>query len=83
MLKKWRASEDQSKVPGALLTDLSNALDCLDHNLIIAKLNVYDISFPTLRLLHDYLSNRKQRTMINNSYSDWLEVVFGVPQGSI
>ena len=33
--------------------------------------------------MHDYLLNRKQRTRINNSYSTWVEIVFGVPQGSI
>ena len=31
----------------------------------------------------DYLSNRYQRVTINNSYSDPLPVVSGVPQGSI
>ena len=68
---------------GALLTDFSKAFDCLNHDLLIAKLNVYSFSLPALRLIHDYLSNRKQRTRINNSHSTWLEIVFGVPQGSI
>ena len=49
----------------------------------IAKLNAYGFSLQALRLIHDYLSNRKQRTRINNSYSAWMEIVFGVPQGSI
>ena len=67
----------------ALLTDLSKAFDCLNHDLLIAKLNTYSFSFPALRLIHDYLLNRKQRTRINNSYSTWVEIVLGVPQGSI
>ena len=29
------------------------------------------------------MSNRKQRTRINESYSSWEEILFGVPQGSI
>ena len=28
------------------------------------------------------MSNRKQRTKINSSYSSWHEIIFGVPQGS-
>ena len=68
---------------GALLTDLSKAFDCLNHDLLIAKLNAYDFSLHALRLIHKYLLNRKQRTRINNSYNTWMEVVFGVPQGSI
>ena len=34
-------------------------------------------------MIHDYLSNRKQRIRVNNSYSEWLAVMFGVQQGSI
>ena len=68
---------------GALLTDLSKAFDCLDYELLIAKLNAYGFSLPALKLVHDYLSNRKQRTKVNRTYSSWLETVFGVPQGSI
>ena len=29
------------------------------------------------------MSDRKQRTRVNNSYSTWFEILFGVPQGSI
>ena len=68
---------------GALLADLSKAFDCLDHELMIVKLNAYDFSLPVLKLVHDYLSNRKQRINVNRTYSSWLETVFGVPQGSI
>ena len=68
---------------GALLADLSKAFGCLNHDFLIAKLNAYGFSLPALRLIHGYLSNRKQRTRINNSYSTWMEIVFGVPQGSI
>ena len=66
-----------------MLTDRSKAFDCLDHELLIAKLNAYGFSLPALRLINDYLSNRRQRTRIGNSFSDWFEVILGVPQGSI
>ena len=83
LLEKWKRFVDRGKVFGALLTDLSKAFDCLNHDLLIAKLKAYGFSLPALRLIHDYLLNRKQRTGINNSYSTWVEIVFGVPQGSI
>ena len=83
MLEKWKRSVDYSKIFGALLTDLSKAFDCLDHELLIAKLNVYGFSLTALKLVHNYLSNRKQRTKINSTYSSLLEIIFGVPQGSI
>ena len=36
-----------------------------------------------LKLIHSYLSDRKHRTKINNSFSHWAEIKSGVPQGSI
>ena len=83
LLEKWKPSIDRGKVFVASLTDLSKVFDCLNHDPLIAKLNAYSFSLPALRLIHDYLLNRKQRTRINNSYSTWVEIVFGVPQGSI
>ena len=83
MLEKWKRFVDSVKAFGALLADLSKAFDCLDHEFLIAKLNVYGFSLPALRLIHDYLSHKKQRTRVNNSYSKWLAVMFRVPQSSI
>ena len=68
---------------GKLLTDLSKAFDCFSHDLLIAKLNAYGFSIAALRLVQNYLSNRKQRTKINSDFSSWEEILFGVPQGSI
>ena len=82
-LEKWKSPVDGGKVFGALLIELSKAFDCLNHELLIAKLNAYGFSLPALRLINDYLSNRKQRTRIGNSFSDWCEIIIGVPQGSI
>ena len=71
------------KVFGALLTDLSKACDCLDHQLLIVKLNAYGFSLPASRLINDYLYNMRQRTKIGNSFSDWFKVIIRVRQGLI
>ena len=68
---------------GRLLTDQLKTFVYLSHDLLIAKLNAYGFSVAALRLVLDYLSNRKQRTKINSDFSSWEEVLFGVPQGSI
>ena len=83
LLEKWKRVVDSGQMFGALLTNLSKTFDCLDHELLIVKLNAYGFSLPALKLVHDYLSNGKQRTKVNRTYSSWLEIVFGVPQGSI
>ena len=62
--------------------DLSKAYDCVPHDLLIAKLHTYGKSMQSLKLLYRYLTNRKQRVKVNNSFSDWFEIIVGVPQGS-
>ena len=34
-------------------------------------------------MLFSYLKNRKQRVRLNNTYSEWIDILFGVPEGSI
>ena len=60
---------DYGGVFGALLTNLSKAFDCIPHDLIIAKLEAYDFHMNALKLVYDYLSNRKQRVKINEAFS--------------
>ena len=62
---------------------LSKAYDGLPHDLLVAKFEVYGIDKHGLNLIHKYLSNRKQRAKISSSYSDWYDIVIGVPQDSI
>ena len=83
MLEKWKKALDNGKYVGAVLTDLSKAFDCLNHQLLIAKLEAYGFSCKSLAFIHNYLTNRHQRTKINSSYSSWREIKIGVPQGSI
>ena len=63
--------------------DLSKEFDCLPHDLLIAKLNAHGFGAHSLRLIANYLSNRKQRVKIGTTYSRWLETKTGVPQGSM
>ena len=55
--------------------DFSKAYDCLPHHLLVAKFEAYGIDNTGLNLIHNYLSNRKQRAKINSSYSDWYDKV--------
>ena len=63
--------------------DLSKAFDRLLHDLLIAKLAVYGFDHESLTLIQSYLSNRKQRTKVNNTCTTFSDIIFGVSQGSI
>ena len=75
MAQKWRKFLDIGGHAGALLTDLSKAFDCTDHELLIAN--------DALKFIYSYLEGTKQRTKINSSYSSFAKILFGVPQGLI
>ena len=63
--------------------DFSKAFDSVPHNLLLYKLNQYCINGSLLNWFSSYLMGRRQRVEIESSFSDWLPVVSGVPQGSI
>ena len=51
----------------AILMDLSNAFDTINHELLIAELGVYGFDESALAIILNYLSDRWQRTKINTS----------------
>ena len=83
MLESIKNALDKGLCTGILLTDLSNAFDCISHDLLIAKLHAYGFSKTSLNLISNYLGNRIQRTKIGDKFSTWCKIIHGVPQGSI
>ena len=74
---------DNQRVTLLVLLDLSAAFDTIDHQVLLNRLYVtYGITGTTLKWFHSYLSNRKQRILINGSYSSDFDLPQGVPQGS-
>ena len=83
LLQAWQKELDQCGFVVTILVDLSKAHDCLPHALLIANLEAYGLDKASLTLLKNYLANRKQRTKVGFFYSDWFEVIRGIPQGSM
>ena len=83
LLENWRHCLDNKGVVGAILMDLSKAYDCLPPDLLIAKLNAYNLGKSALKLLFSYLTDRKQRVKVGSTFSSWGEIIRGVPQGSV
>ena len=53
------------------------------HDGLIFKLKQNGISGSLLKLFENYLLNRKQRVVLNGTYSDYSIIESGVPQGSV
>ena len=67
----------------AIFLDISKAFGKVWHKGLIYKLCQYGFSADLLALLTDFLSNRKQRVVLNGQYSTCADNKAGVPQGSI
>ena len=83
LLTSWQNSLDRDGFVGSVLMDLSKAYDCLPHNLVLAKLQAYGFSNESIRLFLSYLTNRTQRIKIGSTFSHWINILKGIPQGSI
>ena len=83
LLEEWRKKLDDNFVVGAVLTDLSKVFDSILHDLLIAKLATYELSKDALICILSNLSNRKQCVRINDTYSEFENIITGVHQGSI
>lgn len=78
---------DKSNRTIGVLCDLSKAFDCVNHEILISKLEKIGIHNLELNWFASYLQGRKQRIVINkyhrNYRSNWMNINYGVPQGSI
>ena len=83
MLERWKHCLDDSGVVMAVLMDLSKVYDCIPHDLLIAKLHAYGFNTNALYLLHSYFTNRKQKMKVNESFSEWINIIICIPQGSV
>ena len=83
MTKKIKQARYNNKVFATVLTVLSIAFDCINHELLIAKLNAYGFDSPSRKFISAYLNFRKQRTKVSSPFSDYINILFSAPQGSI
>lgn len=74
---------DAKQIVTGLFMDLSKAFDCVDHNILLYKLEMAGIRGCALQLFTSYLTNRKMIVNVNGKYSGERAITIGVPQGSV
>jgi len=83
ILDKWTECLEHGGQVDVIYTDLEKAFDKIPHRRLISKLHSYCIHNNIVEWLEAFLSNRKQRVRIGNTFSNWAAVISGIPQGSV
>jgi len=63
--------------------DFAKAFDKVPHKRLILKMHSHGIRGKILDWITEWLKGRKQKVGIRGVLSDWVEVLSGVPQGSV
>ena len=74
---------NSKKYAMAIFCDLRKAFDTVNHTILLSKLEKIGIRNRELKWFKNYLSGRRQFVSVNGVCSSFLEVLLGVPQGSI
>jgi len=80
---------NNKQIVGGIFCDLTKAFDCVDHDILISKIEKYGIIGRGKELFQSYIKGRYQRILIDNkanrntAVSYWAMIKYGVPQGSL
>ena len=82
-LEKWTEIVDNGNSVDVAYFDYAKAFDKVSHRLLLIKLKGYGIDGRLLAWLTNYLKDRRQRVVVGDAKSTWLEVVSGTTQGTV
>ena len=74
---------DTGHLTGVVFPDVKKAFDTVDHDIMIQKLNKFNLSPEAIDWFIEYLTDRKQAVKYKNTTSSYLPITCGVPQDSI
>ena len=82
-LDDWTAELDRVNEVDIIYIDFQKAFDSVPHKRLLNTISRYGIRGKTLEWITSFLTERKQRMVVNEIFLEWAPVISGVPQGSV
>jgi len=83
-MDEWTECLENAGQINAIFTDFEKAFDKVPHQLLLQKLNLYKVDPSIINWIKSFLCFRNQRVrLINGFFSEWTEVISGIPQSTI
>ena len=88
LINNIQTAMNENQKVGGIFCDIRKAFDCVNHTILLDKLDFYGIKGKFKNLLKSYLTGRYQKVIIarsnlNSNSSEWEGINSGVPQGSV
>ena len=81
-MEEWTTALENGGQINTIYTDFEKAFNKVPHYLLLKKLQSYNLNV-NIQWIRSFLCYGKQRVKINGCYSEWAEVISGIPQGTI
>ena len=79
-ITKW---VDEGSLVDVIYLDFQKAFDKVPHQRLILKLKSHGMGNGIINWIEEWLTDRKQRVVVDGEVSSWKSVLSGVPQGSV
>ena len=79
-ITKW---VDEGSPVGVIYLDFQKAFDKVPHQRLILKLKSHGMGNSIINSIEQWLTDRKQRVVVDGEVSSWKSVLSGVPKGSV
>jgi len=83
IMEEWTATLENGGQINTIYTDFKKAFVKVPHHLLLKKLQSYNLNVNVIQWIRSFLCCRKQKVKINGCYSEWADLISGIPQGTI